>query len=290
VRGRGERRWLGYGQIASAALIWGSIGVIVRLLPYSAVTIVTYRVWFSLPLFFLLLLKSEGIQGFRHASHSRLLTASGVGQAAAWVAFFSAFKLTGIANAVLLLYTAPIFVALLSPYLLLERRQPRTYVSLLLATLGVALISGSDGLGESLNALGIAVGLLAGFLFALIILADRKLSGAYSSRSVVAMQLLIAAVVLAPAPFLEMGIRSLFEAGLLLMLGLVHTGLALYLYIEGLRTTLAQHAVVIQYLEPASAVIYAALLLAEIPREISLLGGLLIVAANLLLVAGNRRT
>jgi drug/metabolite transporter (DMT)-like permease len=64
----------------------------------------------------------------------------------------------------------------------------------------------------------------------------------------------------------------------------VHTGLGLYLYLEGLRSTPAQHAVIIQYLEPTSAFFYAAILLSEVPETLSLIGGILIIAANLILV------
>jgi drug/metabolite transporter (DMT)-like permease len=218
-----------------------------------------------------------------------LLVGSGVVQAVSWTGFFTAFKLTGVANAVLLLYTAPIFVALLAPYLLSERREPRAYVSLLLAATGTVLIFRTAGIGEHPEVLGILSGLLAGFLFALLIMADRKLSQSQPSEVIVAVQLLVASLILAPAPLLEHRLPSYYEISLLLMLGLVHTGFALNLYLDGLSSTPAQHAVIIQYLEPASAILYAAIFLSEIPGLTSLIGGILIIAANLILAANRKQ-
>jgi len=260
----------------------------VRTLPFSAITIVTYRVWLALPLFLVLYLKRRSARGTYNPSTLKLLVASGVVQAISWTGFFTAFKLTGIANAVLLLYTAPIIVALLAPYVLSERRQPRACVSLFFATAGTILIFYTAGIGEHLEFFGVLSGLFAGFLFALLIMADRKLSQNQPSEMIVAVQLLVASLVLAPAPILEQRLPNYYEAGLLLMLGVVHTGFALNLYIDGLSSTPAQHAVVIQYLEPASAILYAALFLKELPPLTSLLGGILIIFANVILVVATR--
>jgi drug/metabolite transporter (DMT)-like permease len=217
-----------------------------------------------------------------------LLVASGAAQAVSWSGFFIAFKLVGVANAVLLLYTAPIIVAILAPYLLSERRQPRAYISLLLAATGTVLIFSGAGIGENLQVLGVLSGLLAGFMFALLIMADRKLSQRQSSEVIVAIQLIVASILLAPGPILEGRLPNYWELGLLIMLGLIHTGFALNLYVSGLTSTPAQHAVVIQYLEPASAIFYAAIFLSEFPGLATLAGGVMIITANLLLMARSK--
>lgn len=279
----------GYFRIALASLIWGSIGIVVRAVPFSALTVVAYRVILVLPLFLIVLLRHGGFRGLRGTPDLRLLVASGALQTVAWTALFTAFKLTGVANGVVLLFTAPIIVALLAPYLLSERRQPGVYASLSFATVGIVLIFANEGLGERLEFFGVLSGLAAGFLFALLIMSDRRLSQSYPSQIVVTVQLMVASVLLAPVPFLEQRLPTYYELGLLAILGFVHTGLCLYLYIGGLQFIPAQHAVVIQYLEPASAILYSALILSELPAPISLLGGILIIAANLILALRNSR-
>ena len=279
----------GYVMIASAALIWGSIGVIVRVLPLSALTIVEYRVMIALPFFLIPWLRYGKTHGLR-GPNFKLLIVSGVIQAVAWAAFFTAFKMTGIANAVVLLYTAPIFVALWAPYLLSEPRESRAYISLLLATVGILFIFANEGLGERLGFFGALSGLLAGFLFAFVIMLDRRLSQEYPSKSIVAVQLLVATIMLAPTVLMEQRALGYYEVLLLVILGVVHTGVGLHLYLEGLRLTLAQHAVIIQYLEPTSAFLYAALLLSELPDLISLLGCILIIAANFILIVSSGRS
>ena len=70
---------------------------------------------------------------------------------------------------------------------------------------------------------------------------------------------------------------------LLLILGLIHTALAEFLYIDGLIKTTAQKAATISYIEPASAIIYAIILFNEIPQGLEILGITLIALSNLIL-------
>jgi drug/metabolite transporter (DMT)-like permease len=68
---------------------------------------------------------------------------------------------------------------------------------------------------------------------------------------------------------------------LLAVLGIVFTALAHTLFIQGLRGVKAQTASLISSLEPVYGIVFAALLLAEIPTPRTLLGGALILGVVL---------
>ena len=74
----------------------------------------------------------------------------------------------------------------------------------------------------------------------------------------------------------------------LLVLGVVHTGLAIAIYLSALSVVGATTTGVLGYLEPASAVLWAWLVLHEDPAAVTLIGGTAILAAGLLVVRNAR--
>jgi len=68
------------------------------------------------------------------------------------------------------------------------------------------------------------------------------------------------------------------------MLGVLHTGLTGILWMGALKVVRAQHVSILVYLEPVTAVIWAWGVLGEEPGFATLVGGLLIIAAGLIIV------
>ena len=90
--------------------------------------------------------------------------------------FFQAFLNTSISNAVLTHYTAPIFVALLAPYLLKERLEKITIIALIIAIIGLGIISYQNLSLQSKDFIGIVFGTASGLMFALVIISIKYLS------------------------------------------------------------------------------------------------------------------
>jgi drug/metabolite transporter (DMT)-like permease len=67
---------------------------------------------------------------------------------------------------------------------------------------------------------------------------------------------------------------------LLLVLGILNTSFAVTLYLKGLGMVKAQKAVILTYLEPASAVVFGLLFLAQPPTPLMIAGGLLVLIAG----------
>jgi len=274
-------KFLGYSYVAAAAIIWGSNGVIVNWVPYDAYTIAFFRVLFaSLTLLPIVLLtrKSETMSAVRSW---RVMLSLGLLLALGWTLLFHSMKLIAIANAVLLNYTAPIFVALLAPLFLKEKLEKSTLLALAISVAGIVVISYQQNLQISdLNLLGVILGLLAGLTYAGFIILSKRALSSFSSQVVAFYSYSVASIFLFPFVIgtdLSLDLASWI---LLLVLGVFNTGFAVTLYLKGLGMVKAQKAVVFTYLEPASAVVFGFLFLAQQPTSLMLVGGFLILIAG----------
>jgi len=151
---------------------------------------------------------------------------------------------------------------------------------------GLALVVPSYDLSNRLTQ-GAAWGVASGLTFALLGILSRKFVQTLPPVLVCAAQNAAASAVLLPflrAADFRLGLR---DAALLGCLGLFCTALAHGLFIRGLTTVRAQAASVISGLEPVYGIVLAAFCLGEIPGARTLLGGLIILAATLLVLWGH---
>lgn len=195
------------------------------------------------------------------------LAAGGVSLGLNWVLLFAAYRATTVAVATLCNYMAPVMLILVAPLLLGEKRSLRKAVCALVAVAGMAMVSGVfEGGAQGVTPRGIALGLGAAVFSASIILANKKLGDVpMLERS--ATQLAFAT--LAALPFVvvnNMGQTLTSDAlsvGLIVLLGILHTGIAYSLYFGGLSGLSAQTAAVLGYVEPAVSVLVSTLILHE---------------------------
>ena len=132
---------LGCLYVALAAVIWGSNGVFVNLVPLNALTIAFFRVLFAslvmLPLTFSTR-RREAVEALRSW---RCLAVLGVLLAIGWSLLFESMKLLPIASAVFLNYMAPVFAVLLAPVFLKERVERRVVFALAISVAGMAVMT-----------------------------------------------------------------------------------------------------------------------------------------------------
>jgi len=274
---------LGYLYVAVAAVIWGSNGVIVNYVALNAYAIAFFRVLFASLTLLPITLLTQRHELKRGLKAWKVMLALGGLLSLGWSFLFQSMKLIPIANAVLLDYTAPIFVAVLAPLLLKERMEKVTVLALILSMAGVIMISSQQGLelGE-LNLMGTTFGLLAGLSYAGFILLSKRVVSAIPSQVVAVYAYATATILLLPS-LAGADLRlSLTSWVLLLVLGVLNTGFAVTLYLAGLRRVKAQRAVVYTYLEPVSAMLFGFIFLAQRPTPLMALGGFLIILAGYL--------
>lgn len=195
-----------------------------------------------------------------------------------WFAFFHSIQLSTVAIGLLSYSTAPVFAALMEPLWFRERFSWPSLGAALLVVAGVALIVPRWSPGDT-QAVGVFWGVMAGFSFAALSLANRQLVRRHASIRIAFYQDAGAMILLAPlVPFFWRPL-AWDEIGLLIALGLFCTALAHTLFIEALRTVTARVAAIASALEPVYGIALAWLLLDERPDARVFAGGCLIVAA-----------
>lgn len=211
----------------------------------------------------------------------RALAINGAILALHWVSFFAAVQVASVTVGLLGYASFPMFV------LLLERRSaspaaPRgQYLVAIVATIGmIALIP--DYTWSSGTLRGLALGLVSGFTFALLAVRNRTLVAVDTPTRIALWQNAFAAACLVPfVAYLADATAApkATDVALLIVLGVVCTGLAHTLFIASMRCVSAHAASVVAALEPVYGIALAVLLLGEVPNGRTLVGGLLIVAA-----------
>jgi drug/metabolite transporter (DMT)-like permease len=277
----------GYLELIVCGLVWGSIGVLVKQLTLSASVIVFFRLALGAAAVVGVWAIRGRLSELRLRSHRGLLVASGLALAVHWVAFFEAYKRLPVSTTILIVYVGPVLIALAAPFVLGERLQARTLYALALSLGGIALIAlPSAGSGDPL---GFAAAGAAALTFAVVVLMVKRVSEHYPRETIVVWQLGIAALTLTPALVGASGDEILRAAPTLLVLGIVHTGVAGLLYVGALQIVKAQHASILVYLEPVTAVLWAWGILGEQPGLATVAGGALVIAAGLLIVVPGLR-
>jgi drug/metabolite transporter (DMT)-like permease len=271
-------------QVAGCAAFWGSIGLVVRQIDLSALTIVTYRVAIaSITLgLWLLLRPDEGGRRFVVHRPGRTLL-QGVTLAVHWVLFFAALQRAPVGLVTLIVFLAPVLMAAVAPFTLGEHLTRRTGAALGLALVGTILLVGVGA--DGVEVAGLVCAVLAAVLLAVLLINAKVLSPLYGGRRLALAQVTIASVVLIPVAVAGDGAwPSRADLAWVLVLGVVYTGVALAVFLGGLGRIPALHTGVLAYLEPASATFLGWLVLDETLGIGTVIGGILVVAGGLLVL------
>jgi drug/metabolite transporter (DMT)-like permease len=201
-----------------------------------------------------------------------------------WVLFMGALQLVDVAVAVLLAYCGPVFVAALTPLVMRERFDRRVIVPLLLALGGTAVIvSPSDiSFTSGTAALGATMAFGSAVTYALLILNAKRLLRGIPATVYMLGEYMSAGILLLPAVLLLDGPSMPMEWAALLALGVLNTALTGLLFLSGLRTVRADHAAILTYAEPVSAVAFAAAFLGESLTAATIAGGAAVLTGGLM--------
>lgn len=210
----------------------------------------------------------------------------GLLQAATMLFYFFSVKNTTVSIAVLLLYTAPIYVTILSPLLLKESITRQSLSALILSIIGVILIIRPGSVfhdTDSIYILGLGAGLISGMFYACMIILSRYLRDFYTGTQQATWGTMIILVIFLPYSTSVSYEVLLDNLHLLILLGLLPTAAGSMLYFNGLMRIKAQNASIIGLLEPLSAVIFAFIILDQSISMTTLTGGVLILLSTLIL-------
>lgn len=283
-----RQRLIGLARIAAAGLIWGSIPLIMRSADGASVIKVFFRVFCAWLVIAAYLAATAGWRELRELPRAKLLQVVGQGLILTlnWFLFLTAIDLTTVATAELLAYTGPVFVAALAPYVTREPFDSRVMAPLALALVGIIVILAPHGLslGSGQELLGAGLAFASALTYATLLLRSKKILRGISSGALMVIEYGVASAVLSPfvvAAYLRGDAPSSATAyASLISLGVVHTALAGFIFLGGLRRVRTDHAAILTYVEPVSAVLFAALFLSEPLAWTTVVGGALVVGGG----------
>ncbi|HEY1270074.1 MAG TPA: EamA family transporter [Candidatus Binatia bacterium] len=254
--------------ILGAATLWSLAGVFIKSLALNPLAIVFYRSLFA-AVFFAPLVR------VRSWKFSAPLVVSALSYTAAVSAFVAANKLTSAANAIVLQYTAPIFVFIFARFLFREKISRPNLLALAACTLGVAIIYlGSAG---ERDIQGVGVALFSGVCFAIYMTNLRFLTDT-DARWLTFANNVACSLLLLPWIAGALAIDS-SNAAILLVMGIVQLGIPYFLFSKGLEKIPLQEASLIVLVEPVLNPIWVAAAYGEVPGPATLAGGALILAS-----------
>jgi drug/metabolite transporter (DMT)-like permease len=200
--------------------------------------------------------------------------ASAVAYTATVILFVSANKMTTAANAILLQSTAPIYVALLSAWVLKEKAMLLDWITIVTVFGGMALF-----FFEKLDTRGMVGNVMAvasGITFALFNIFMRLQKDGSPVESVLLGNILAAAVGI---PFLSGSLPSLSGWVSLIILGVAQLGLSYIFYSEAIKHSTALEAILILMIEPILSPVWVFLFMGEIPGRLPMMGGAIVIGA-----------
>ena len=203
-----------------------------------------------------------------------------------WILLFEAYNRTTVAVATLCYYMAPTLVVLLSPVFFREKLTGIRLACAFAAIAGMVLVSGVIG-GSSRGGdpAGILFGLGAAVFYAAVVIRNKKIRDVDAYRKTT-VQLLAAGLVMVPYLLITGGFSGLDFSGaavpLLIVMGVLHTGIAYLLYFAGMEKLNAQSVAILSYIDPVSALLFSAVLLKEPLSILNIIGALLIIGSAVL--------
>jgi drug/metabolite transporter (DMT)-like permease len=254
--------------MAATALMWSSGGLAIKLVQWNPMAITGVRSALAAATLTVLF---RGRLSFRL---SKVQWAAAAGYAGLLVTNVVATKLTTSANAILLAYTAPVYVALLAPWLLKEKTRRADWI-FITVTVGGMVLFFLDRLSPT-GLWGNIIAITTGVSYAVFTLCMRAQKDASPVESVIMGHGLTA---LCGLPFMFAGLPSAASWAGLLYLGILQQGVSLALYVWAIKRLGALEAILIMMLEPIFNPVLVALGYGELPGAWAVAGGAVVITA-----------
>lgn len=261
-----------------SVMLFGLSSVLGRFVDAPAAVVAGGRVVCSaLALLLLALVRKEPLT-LDSKADLRLAVFAGVVLAVHWTTFFQSIQTASVAIGTITFSTFPLFLTVLEPLLFREPLRPRSVCTAVLLLAGVIITVPAFSV-ENQTTVGILWGMVSSLAYAVLSLANRRLSRRYPARLVCLYEQGTAAVALLPALLLIPVRWTVQTAAGIAAIGFLCTAFAHSLYVSAQRKVSAQTAGIISGLETVYGILYALLFLGEVPSGREIAGGLVILGA-----------
>ncbi len=268
----------GYLELILFSLFAGVVGIFVKLIQNLDIySIIFFRALIASIFIFMVILEKKNIKELKPQYPFQTLLV-GIFQGLAIFFYFASVIQTSVSNGVFLLYTAPIFSIIFTKLFFKEKIEKKTIIGIIITLSGIIFILNPQTFSfNSKETFGNFMGLLSGLFYAAMALTAKPLMEKVSTYYTAFWQYVIISIMF--AFFLKIDSVSLIFKNWwqLLIIGILCTGIAFILFMEGVKKVKAQKIFIITALEPLTGTTLALILLKEIPSLMTLMGAILII-------------
>lgn len=275
-----------YAQFIMAMVIVGTIGIFRRNIALSSAALAFSRgILGSLSLGAFVKVRGQKIFHGMEKKKLFLLILNGAIIGVNWIFLFEAYRFTTVAVATLCYYLQPTLLILVSPIFFKEKLTGKKLFYALIAFLGMVLVSGVLGGGDTGSLKGVAFGLAAAVLYTMAVVINKITLGVDPYEKTI-IQLASAGIVLIPYILMTEDISAVqldtITIILVLIVGIIHTGLVYFFYFGSMEHMSAQAVAVFSYIDPVVAVIASWAFLGEPLTVPVIIGAVLIIGSAFL--------
>ena len=272
---------------------FGTVGLFTHFIPLSSAAIVFYRALLG-GAFIVVMMKLSGIDIDIKSMRDNLIVLifTGFFMALNWVLQFEAFKVSSVAIGTVCYNMMPIFLLTIASFMFNEKITLKSGLCILIATIGVILVSNVVNVGiKSNEVLGCVYGILGAIFYALIVTFNRKLSQIRTHDKVIfqfAFSTLIMAIYVGliekKSFFIDSNLpRNEIVIGVvcMLILSFLHTGFCYVHYFNAVSRLKAETVAILTYIDPVVALFLSYFVLKENMTALQFLGAVMILGSTL---------
>lgn len=274
--------------LASTFVIWGSVGIFVKYIPLNSGLIALDRSIVGMLFLVLIKLCTKSKFDFVTIRNSLpLLCINGALLGFNWILLFESYNFTSVAISTICYNIGPIFVMLFSPIVFKEKLTGVKMLCIFSALFGIVCVSGvfEQSSVSVRDLIGIALGLSAALLYAVTVMINKKIDKVDATDKAITQFFASAVVMFVYSLFVtdkgELSF-SVTTVVLLLLVGVLHTGVAYTVYFKTLPFVTSQNVAVFAYIDPVVACVLSAVVLKEELSFFVVLGAVVIIVSALL--------
>ncbi|MCH5281975.1 MAG: EamA family transporter [Lachnospiraceae bacterium] len=267
-----------------ALLLFGLNGIVASQISMTSYEIVFLRTLIGSILLAILFLLAKGKFTIKkYPKDSAFIIFSGIAMGTSWMFLYEAYQQIGVSLSSLLYYCGPVIVMILSPLIFKERLTVPKISGFLIVLIGIFLVNGKAAISGG-NSWGLFCGGMSALMYFFMVTLNKqskKITGMENSVIQLTVSFLTVAVFVGFKQHFVLSV-PVEDWKWILILGLVNTGLGCYLYFSPLSKLPVQTVAVCGYLEPLSAVVFAALILGESMSFYQIIGAICIIGGAMI--------